>query len=269
MSCRIAFCCFPRARGDGPFSVYESRHVKVLPPRSRGWTRRRNAVWRGLRASPALAGMDPPRPPTPSPTPCFPRARGDGPASEPWLLQSCSLPPRSRGWTPVRGPHRGAVGASPALAGMDPFQPAAFSSASSFPRARGDGPVIPQILCTFATLPPRSRGWTRGCARNQSPLRASPALAGMDPCKTWNFLAALSFPRARGDGPVDGLAAFSGAELPPRSRGWTRLDCREHRPDRASPALAGMDPRASIPDRAPSRFPRARGDGPFPASMGC
>ena len=91
---------------------------------------------------------------------------------------------------------------------------------------------------------------------------ASPALAGMDLLGVIRPADFSGFPRARGDGPAARLIPIRRAALPPRSRGWTRATRHRSSRNRASPALAGMDP---LGDRAPKihrRFPRARGDGP-------
>ena len=172
----------------------------------------------------------------------LPRARGDGPS--PRVVPGGQAPasPRSRGWTrlhPLRvRPH----GGFPALAGMDP-----------------DGPW----LCSRSwEASPRSRGWTSTSPGSGRRGPGFPALAGMDPAVRACGGSTPGLPRARGDGPVAMSTPLPFVPASPRSRGWTR-DRRAPSPSSGGfPALAGMD--LSPPRRpfAPTRLPRARGDGP-------
>ena len=256
---------FPRARGDGPSCVGEEGSAESLPPRSRGWTLGLHEKSRRVVASPALAGMDPTSAWCTCTPSCFPRARGDGPQLRTSATVSSWLPPRSRGWTYSSLGHSTIVGASPALAGMDPLPDAPGNSRSRFPRARGDGPRTGVTQMATMALPPRSRGWTRPQKLPRQRLAASPALAGMDPVR-WSACPQLRrFPRARGDGPVVYGRFASQVLLPPRSRGWTRRRGQAGHRRVASPALAGMDPRLKKGLVPWNSFPRARGDGPLSA----
>ena len=253
---------FPRARGDGPARSQAPPETRKLPPRSRGWTR----SWRWevghVWASPALAGMDLITPARAQTFASFPRARGDGPSASRQPSGRLLLPPRSRGWTLVLvgGPHE--YQASPALAGMDLRYAPGRARRLRLPRARGDGPQPPRFPVVKSQLPPRSRGWTSSHGRKGSPPTASPALAGMDRQRPAGKATRLSFPRARGDGPLRTAASSSPGWLPPRSRGWTPQPRHPVSSLEASPALAGMDPYPPEPRTRCSCFPRARGDGP-------
>ena len=57
--------------------------------------------------------------------------------------------------------------------------------------------------------------------------------------------------------------------FPPHARGWTRRDrLDKYRDHQVSPARAGMDLSECVLDHGALRlrFPRTRGDGPFPSS---
>mgnify|MGYP001017099675 CR=1 FL=1 len=172
---------FPRARGDGPGAPDRLALLPGLPPRSRGWTRMATHGRGRAQASPALAGMDRWKRCISELLTGFPRARGDGPLLIRSPMDWPPLPPRSRGWTLVTLLGVFQLQASPALAGMDPGDASSVCLACCFPRARGDGPLVVPREVDPSKLPPRSRGWTLHDGPHLGRLRASPALAGMDP----------------------------------------------------------------------------------------
>ena len=96
--------CFPRTRGDGPWTRVRLAQIETFPPHSRGWTRTSACARVLLPVSPALAGMDPPNFKLRHYLGCFPRTRGDGPSPHPRPGPSTRFPPHSRGWT---SPHLG------------------------------------------------------------------------------------------------------------------------------------------------------------------
>ena len=195
-------------------------------------------------------------------SPCFPRARGDGPVQDMELSGGSQLPPRSRGWTRRWPCSVFRSRASPALAGMDPSRLSGTPPGSGFPRARGDGPARLHSGSSSFALPPRSRGWTFPGVNGLLNLSASPALAGMDLNRRGLRCRCSGFPRARGDGPLSNVNPVSTTSLPPRSRGWTRCGTPYSTRMQASPALAGMDPAGRRRRWRGQSFPRARGDGP-------
>ena len=196
--------------------------------------------------------------------------------------QSTGASPRSRGWTLRQsrpGPGRAGF---PALAGMDPYAPAARGCRSGFPalagmdhislsrlgspaglpRARGDGPGPTGWSAWRRRASPRSRGWTPVPSLRVGSGDGFPALAGMDRRPAGRCRRCRRLPRARGDGPVTTRGSIDMVKASPRSRGWTRPQIRPGRPVRGFPALAGMDQKGGR--RPPERrgLPRARGDGP-------
>ena len=164
---------FPHARaGMDPGAGVRSRPVRpqFQPARAGMDPCVTPTVLQPERVSPARAGMDPDltRPP-PSDTWGFPRTRGDGPGSTAalWPFRGRRVSPARAGMDP-RGTldhGRGLVWVSPARAGMDP---------------RLRNVALASLMTAF---PPHARGWTAG-KQEQVEIENE------------------SFPRTRGDGPV-------------------------------------------------------------------
>ena len=199
--------CFPRMRGDGPISEWDTALERFGP----------------LSDDPRMRGDGPSgrvdrcnRPPFP------PHARG---WTQPGLMMACSMRlsfPRMRGDGPQDGQHRTLKLVSPACAGMDRGTTETRWCEYRFPRMRGDGPPVMSRRWIMSAFPPHARGWTsKGSAGVRSGV-VSPACAGMDPRTTITRCCDASFPRMRGDGPSSGHAV-----------------ARAHV---VSPACAGMDP---------------------------
>ena len=151
------------------------------------------------------------------------------------------FPPHTRGWTlwPELTGDKRLV--SPAHAGMDP--PSAISGvrSTSFPRTRGDGPLVAVAVDSNPTFPPHTRGWTLFMILLLFHLSVSPAHAGMDLVyKTFTRIM-LRFPRTRGDGPLRKCLAAATKRFPPHTRGWTAASKVGIQRAAVSPAHAGMD----------------------------
>ncbi len=98
--------------------------------------------------------------------------------------------------------------------------------------------------------------------------RVSPAYAGMAPPVISSCASTRSFPRVRGDGPLPSTCRCHACAFPPRTRGWPRCSPLDRPRDLVSPAYAGMAPLSKRSASATTSFPRVRGDGPRPASLG-
>ena len=237
-----AIYAFPRTRGDGPDAIFRVSPTKQFPPHSRGWTRPRPLHAALPAVSPALAGMDPAREDGHNAARSFPRTRGDGPRPHSAERLHVGFPPHSRGWTPDPELHGGPGDVSPALAGMDPAPTGFTGRRIRFPRTRGDGPAVALRHWFLRTFPPHSRGWTAPLVAPGLVGHVSPALAGMDPQRSWTTGNRRRFPRTRGDGPGWGSDVGQVLEFPPHSRGWTPVRIVRRSIGLVSPALAGMDP---------------------------
>ena len=154
----------PRARGDGPSWSTGRSSRPTDSPRSRGWTRRRDAIRAPGGGFPALAGMDPGRSPATTAAAGIPRARGDGPPSARFSAARIRDSPRSRGWTQDPFAFISPPAGFPALAGMDLLPLHRLRHHGGIPRARGDGPCPRRRRSRPTPDSPRSRGWTPGPA---------------------------------------------------------------------------------------------------------
>ena len=130
----------------------------------------------------------------------------------------------------------------PACAGMFRHRVKRKRPTKSFPRVRGDVPLVLQILRSPQQFSPRARGCSAHWQCQGACLRVFPACAGMFPLPPSRRYRIKCFPRVRGDVPqmirnVQNAAAFS-----PRARGcsYEYSQCAIH--------LLG--------------FPRVRGDVP-------
>ena len=152
--------------------------------------------------------------------------------------------------------------ASPAHAGMYPSDRRPEYPAGSFPRTRGDVPDGMERVGERHELPPHTRGCTSTTMLFLCRFTASPAHAGMYPCRSRAWVFRGRFPRTRGDVPRDQLPVADARPLPPHTRGCTRVRRRPAEAAGASPAHAGMYPGHHGQYRPARRFPRTRGDVP-------
>ena len=255
-------CPAPRARGDGPRVRLVSPGAMSCSPRTRGWSR--NDAWRDHRGAllPAHAGMVPGVTPSCGRWHAAPRARGDGPSTDPdaGSLNLCS--PRTRGWSRHGGHTCRGRDLLPAHAGMVPGTVTSARECGAAPRARGDGPRHGPSSSTKQSCSPRTRGWSRRTPHAHAGLCLLPAHAGMVPCGGRAVAASGPAPRARGDGPVRTPSPTRSRCCSPRTRGWShRLGVRPVRRV-LLPAHAGMVPPTLAWHRRSAAAPRARGDGP-------
>ena len=157
--------------------------------------------------------------------------------------------------------------ASPARAGMYLLAKHCPILGPSFPRTRGDVPIITLLPMRTCQLPPHARGCTRRIGRGRRSQVASPARAGMYRRCESSAEARSSFPRTRGDVPGWRKPFGKCERLPPHARGCTLSSVTGHAPDNASPARAGMYRSIRHDRRIRPRFPRTRGDVPWCSSL--
>ena len=258
---------FPRRRGDGPRTWKGRKCASWFPPQARGWTVCRRALGDEEGVSPAGAGMDPSRAGSSADLLRFPRRRGDGPRAQGHRRAGQEFPPQARGWTTPSCGAGPRPPVSPAGAGMDPRPNPPAPSGRCFPRRRGDGPVPRSSRRPRSMFPPQARGWTGGDCFPGIGGVVSPAGAGMDRRCSDRPRRSRRFPRRRGDGPVAVPVDQEVGEFPPQARGWTSAAPGSAVVASVSPAGAGMDPPPAAPAPAAERFPRRRGDGPYPTTV--
>ncbi len=131
------------------------------------------------------------------------------------------------------------------------------------PRARGDGPCLVPTQSGPAFCSPRPRGWSRTPQRWPDEVALLPAPAGMVPGQGSSWRSASPAPRARGDGPSDGVHSEDTTSCSPRPRVWSRREEGVPLCAPLLPASAGMVRRPRRPSRAGTTA-RVRGDGPAP-----
>ena len=192
----------------------------------------------------------------------FPRPRGDGPCLFWRREQLQQVSPPTRGWTSEMSEAWIQVAGFPAHAGMDHHQLVVLRQLVGFPRPRGDGPRRASARPLNPAVSPPTRGWTRIGAALLPDGGGFPAHAGMDPCWSAGRSSRARFPRPRGDGPPDAMAANAASVVSPPTRGWTPVHPIRVFDGRGFPAHAGMD-RLRLAGAVPHHgFPRPRGDGP-------
>ena len=212
--------------------------------------------------SPAYAGIDLSLPPLRSRGPRFPRIRGDRPSDIVVELKGRRFPPHTRGSTHQE--IRDIVGerVSPAYAGIDLSLRLGRSSASSFPRIRGDRPAPGVPRFGGAWFPPHTRGSTGRGGQILRRQPVSPAYAGIDRYALYRRAIQARFPRIRGDRPLTCAGTRRWSGFPPHTRGSTWGELESLQRAKVSPAYAGIDPAQSTAADTTASFPRIRGDRP-------
>ena len=211
---------------------------------------------------------------------CFPRMRGDVPASA--LLRSSDrvFSPHARGCS--RTMRRGGLTLRvfPACAGMFPPQNTTQNPHKCFPRMRGDVAHDSGQSATPRGFSPHARGCSLAWAREAMIEAVFPAYAGMFRGKNVNFSRFPCFPRIRGDVPLGSSRPIPHFWFSPHTRGcsvgWKKnlwrtwvfphtrgcSDLKDFRKSSRSvfPAYAGMFRLRGYYLPHQGCFPRIRGD---------
>ena len=173
---------------------------------------------------------------------CFPRIRGDVP--DPTILVSFErlFSPHTRGCSCQRYGGASPNRVFPAYAGM--FR-------RGWPQAAGLLPFSPH---------------TRGCSERREGLLAFhgvfPAYAGMFLSSSPWYLAAICFPRIRGDVPTRQEVSKLEMQFSPHTRGYSAFSPEPLWAHQVFPAYAGMFRLPPAGKRHKESFPRIRGDIP-------
>ncbi len=235
--------CFPHARGDGPSPTPQSDSHTQFSPRAWGWTGALIGEAAVEVVFPTRVGMDRSGPRSLDRRSGFPHARGDGPRTREIKHDGVAFSPRAWGWTVKGRTPRKWHPVFPTRVGMDRSLGGTMSKITSFPHARGDGPVRPSQRTEQRPFSPRAWGWT-GTGRR------------LGRCS-------VRFPHARGDGPLVAVAAPVAGLFSPRAWGWTDHQIRLISNWIVFPTRVGMDRTWPRGGKSTSSFPHARGDGPL------
>ena len=136
------------------------------------------------------------------------------------------------------------------------------SNSASFPRARGDVPLLRGRTRHRPQFSPRTRGCSGGGRKWKLPSSVFPAHAGMFRVNRVRTRSGVGFPRARGDVPPIVYSSRMPLAFSPRTRGCSAVKPLLRSNFAVFPAHAGMFPRVTRLTSVVVRFPRARGDVP-------
>ena len=171
---------FPHARGDGPTSQSVSVR-QPFSPRAWGWSaggrpcvsgevfptrvgmvRLRHYATQRTGRFPHARGDGPTDRSRPSEAVRrFPHARGDGPiVSERLIKLGRQFSPRAWGWSATHAALHGSCCVFPTRVGMVRTATWTVADRSSFPHARGDGPLRAWLAFRACAFSPRAWGWS-------------------------------------------------------------------------------------------------------------
>ena len=148
--------------------------------------------------------------------------------------------PRTRGCSAALSDAIQILAVFPAHAGMFREICGYRDADGSFPRARGDVPLVAGDLSELTKFSPRTRGCSAKDILTESCFKVFPAHAGMFLRLPLPQLPADSFPRARGDVPASRVCQISMGSFSPRTRGCSAFPGDSGQADMVFPAHAGM-----------------------------
>jgi len=194
----------------------------------------------------------------------FPHARGDGPV---WSHRTQCPPgfsPRPWGWSEIAVLNPKRLRVFPTPVGMVRDILRRSRGGASFPHARGDGPPCFCLCANNQGFSPRPWGWSAPlyCLRQRRCVFPTPV--GMVPENETREWVSLSFPHARGDGPLCAKILDLVIRFSPRPWGWSAIGERGETVRAVFPTPVGMVPTPPYRLRSRNGFPHARGDGPSP-----
>ncbi len=193
---------------------------------------------------------------------CFPHARGDGPKGGRDERCRHRFSPRPWGWSAAQPRAHRQQDVFPTPVGMVRRCASLLACTAGFPHARGDGPGRPVKRLRRQAFSPRPWGWSDNMVNPDGSREVFPTPVGMvrNGIAT-NFLA-VSFPHARGDGPVNERRAWSMPMFSPRPWGWSAVELKGRAGKVVFPTPVGMVRMPYFFHALDARFPHARGDGP-------
>ena len=155
------------------------------------------------------------------------------------------------------------VGVFPAYAGMFRTLTTLMMRMTSFPRIRGDVPVVGGDDDWSWEFSPHTRGCSLGMPKPPCGKPVFPAYAGMFRQRVAHNQTAKGFPRIRGDVPSGFYPGAAPTVFSPHTRGCSQLFERAEVSPVVFPAYAGMFLFQTILRCCRHCFPRIRGDVPY------
>ena len=170
----------------------------------------------------------------------FPRIRGDVPIPPQCCLPWPQFSPHTRGCSAAWAFLGESDTVFPAYAGM--FRHGFFCRhrRQGFPRIRGDVPKTPKVTGKGQQFSPHTRGCSGSAFPDAAILWVFPAYAGMFPKRRKSQVKASSFPRIRGDVPVQPSLMRLSYGFSPHTRGCSACGASGAIAATVFPAYAGM-----------------------------
>ena len=172
--------------------------------------------------------------------------------------------PHTRGCSEVKDLLRDQLVVFPAYAGMFLSSPGTPQPVSSFPRIRGDVPILAHNQTSITPFSPHTRGCSPEARTHVLQPQVFPAYAGMFPHHMAGHSEPHGFPRIRGDVPAGTRIVVHSQLFSPHTRGCSCVTPSNKEFSAVFPAYAGMFPTGPHAGFETSRFPRIRGDVPEP-----
>ena len=254
---------FPRARGDVPIEWACASPIEQFSPRTRGCSCPPFRTVKPGQVFPAHAGMFLNARAMTVAQISFPRARGDVPPVKLITGGQGQFSPRTRGCSLQNGVQAASFQVFPAHAGMFLHRMPDHGCGAGFPRARGDVPIGGGDFLKLRKFSPRTRGCSSRVTRAKQSPPVFPAHAGMFLIHPHTHMSTRSFPRARGDVPINNHSLSFLSVFSPRTRGCSAFQAPLRHTPCVFPAHAGMFRSKEVVRIASKSFPRARGDVPL------
>ena len=212
----------------------------MFSPRARGCSYQGKRPDHGGEVFPACAGMFPQGQHRDRGLWRFPRVRGDVPNCVVSVVNVESFSPRARGCSasPRARQRRNLV--FPACAGMFRTAPKPRKNCLSFPRVRGDVPIMRLTACIPGSFSPRARGCSAIAETSLEGGDVFPACAGMFLGSGGFRVEPQRFPRVRGDVPPPAMGSKKLLPFSPRARGCSQCPNNVVSFLAVFPACAGM-----------------------------
>ena len=174
----------------------------MFSPRPWGWSAQRNCLSVEKDVFPTPVGMVPLPLNLNALLTRFPHARGDGPESTVSELPTPEFSPRPWGWSATVKRNGQPYDVFPTPVGMVRGNAGCCRGGCRFPHARGDGPSVSDRREIIRLFSPRPWGWSE--IRRPAVVLPCvfPTPVGMVRHLTSVSKFSLSFPHARGDGPL-------------------------------------------------------------------
>ena len=193
----------------------------------------------------------------------LPRTRGDAPPENDITILDESVAPHTRGCSAPVPLLRERRGGCPAHAGMLPPAPRSPPPRCRLPRTRGDAPPQGLPVAFRLRVAPHTRGCSRHAGAGGQRNPGCPTHVGMLHTSTASGTRSLSFPRDRGDAPIEQGDRTAVQSLAPHMRGCSARTQHVQSQDKVCPAHAGMLPSRTSTRPATRWLPRTRGNAPY------